>query len=105
LRLYDVLRVDEGRYWSYLCADSVCCPPEGVPVDGAHPAALTLTVAGISAAPSRAALAATIVPVTGPDADAMRQATAAVERATAEMTHGRGWIPSTGRLTSGCGPT
>jgi len=28
----DVILVDEGRYWSYLCQDLRCCPPEGRPV-------------------------------------------------------------------------
>jgi len=38
LPLRDVLRVDEGRYWSYLCREPSCCPPEGVPFDtAAHP--------------------------------------------------------------------
>ena len=30
--LHDVLRVEDGRYWSYLCTDPACCPAEGVGV-------------------------------------------------------------------------
>lgn len=76
VRVRDLLRVDEGRYWSYLCRDLACCPPEGTPVPGStHPAAVSLTAAGITALPDRAALAATIAPVTGPAADAMVKAT------------------------------
>ena len=33
LRLHDVLRVEDGRYWSYLCREPSCCPAEGVPFD------------------------------------------------------------------------
>lgn len=29
----DVLRVDEGRWWSLMCTDRECCPPEGREVD------------------------------------------------------------------------
>ncbi len=32
VRLHDVLRVEDGRYWSYLCTNPACCPPEGVAV-------------------------------------------------------------------------
>ena len=47
LELRDVLRVDEGRYWSYLCHEPSCCPPEGVPFDTtAHPAAATMAASG-----------------------------------------------------------
>lgn len=33
ITLREMLRVDEGRYWSYLCQDPACCPAEGVPFD------------------------------------------------------------------------
>jgi Domain of unknown function (DUF4192) len=29
IEMRDVLRVDEGRWWSLLCTDEECCPPEG----------------------------------------------------------------------------
>ena len=32
VRLHDVLRVEDGRYWSYLCTNPACCPAEGVVV-------------------------------------------------------------------------
>jgi hypothetical protein len=76
IRLRDLLRVEDSRYWSYVCQDPACCPPEGVPFDGrAHPAAAALAAAGLAARPDRAALASTLAPLTGPDAEAMRQAT------------------------------
>ena len=82
VRLHDVLRVEDGRYWSYLCTNPACCPPEGVVFDpAADPAALALAVAGLRVLPSREALAATIAPVTGADAEAMQHATAQAERA------------------------
>lgn len=74
IRLHDMLRVDEGRYWSYLCTDLSCCPAEGTPVPGSdHPAAAAMATAGLTVAPSRDAIAATIAP--DPDQDAVTQAT------------------------------
>lgn len=82
VRLHDVLRVEDGRYWSYLCTNPACCAAEGVVFDpAADPASRALTAAGLGVLASREALAATIGPVTGADADAMRQATAQAERA------------------------
>ncbi|HVB45651.1 MAG TPA: DUF4192 domain-containing protein [Streptosporangiaceae bacterium] len=79
ITLHDVLRVHEGRYWSYPCGDPSCCPPAGHPVPAStHPAAVTLAEAGNTAAVSRAALAATIAPLTGSDA-VMTGATRQVE--------------------------
>ena len=76
LRLQELLRVQDGRYWSYLCANPGCCPPEGVPFDAAaSPAAAAMTVAGMVALPDRAALAGTVAPVTGAAAQAMERAT------------------------------
>ncbi len=76
LRLQELLRVQDGRYWSYLCANPGCCPAEGVPFDvQASPAAAAMTVAGMVALPDRAALAGTVAPVTGPAAQAVERAT------------------------------
>jgi hypothetical protein len=66
----DALGVREGRYWSYLCTDTSCCPPGGraVPVAGSvdHSKVAAPFVA-IGSAPlvNRAALEASIEPVTG----------------------------------------
>jgi hypothetical protein len=96
--LHDVLRVHEGRYWSYVCQDPGCCPPEGVPFDAAaHPAARALDAKGMSALPSRAALAETIAPVTGPQADEMALATRRAEqRARRTPRSGRGVLAREG---------
>jgi hypothetical protein len=57
----EVLRADSGRYWSLVCGDVTCCPPEGRWYDpGSHPAAAAMTEAGLTAHPDRDALARTI---------------------------------------------
>ena len=71
----EVLRADGGRFWSLLCDDVTCCPPEGRSYDpGSHPAAAALTEAGLSAHPDRDALARTIQRPAG-SADLIRGAT------------------------------
>jgi hypothetical protein len=90
--LREVLRAEEGRYWSYLCQDPSCCPGEGVPYDTmAHPAAVALAAAGLAAYPDRDALAATLAPVTGLAAESMRQATErALDRVSQLIMEGQG---------------
>ena len=86
ITLRDLLRVQDGRYWSYACQDPGCCPPDGVPFDGpAHPAAAALDAAGMTACPDRAALAASLAPLTGPAAEAMGQATERALRRAGEF--------------------
>jgi uncharacterized protein DUF4192 len=61
IAVHDVLRVEGGKYWSYLCGDPQCCPPDGVPFDAsAHPASAALAAAGMTVRPDRAALADTL---------------------------------------------
>ena len=82
LRLRELLRVEDGRYWSYLCGNVNCCPAEGTPFDyPSHPVAAAMTVAGLAAYPDRAALASTLASVTGAAAQAVDQA---IERACTE---------------------
>jgi hypothetical protein len=86
ITLRDLLRVEDGRYWSYACQDPGCCPPDGVPFDGpAHPAAVALAAAGMGARPDRAALAGSLAPLTGPVAEAMAQATERALRRAGEF--------------------
>jgi hypothetical protein len=62
----DVLRVHDGRYWSMLCSEPTCCPPDGVEFDVAATAvAAAATYEGLVALPDRAALAASLAPVPG----------------------------------------
>jgi len=76
LAVRELLRVEDGRYWSYLCRDVSCCPAEGVPFDtGSHPVTAVMSAAGLGAYPDRAALERTIAPLTGERARARDQAT------------------------------
>ncbi|MHB1434015.1 MAG: DUF4192 domain-containing protein, partial [Streptosporangiaceae bacterium] len=78
----DALRVEDGRYWSYLCTDPACCPPEGVTFDpSGHPASEALGAAGLTVHADRAALAATIAPDPDPAADMSAAVSRAVRRA------------------------
>jgi hypothetical protein len=86
LEMRDVLRVQDGRYWSYVCKNPACCPAEGVPFDTAtHPAGKIMAAVGRPILASRAMLAASIAPVTGPVAETMRQETARAERIAARL--------------------
>jgi hypothetical protein len=79
LPLRDLLRVEDSRYWSYLCANTECCPADGTAFDSqSHPAAAAMTVAGLAAYPDRDAVAATLAPPAGEVARSMGQA---IERA------------------------
>lgn len=61
ITIQDALRVEDGRYWSYLCQDPRCCPPEGMPYNPAgHPAAAALAAAGLTVRSDRAALVGTL---------------------------------------------
>jgi len=82
LEMRELLRVEDSRYWSYLCASLACCPADGVVFDyPSHPAAAAMTVAGLAAYPDRDAIAATLAPLTGAAAWSMDQA---IERACAK---------------------
>jgi Domain of unknown function (DUF4192) len=69
--LYDVLRVEDGRYWSYACGDEACCPATGVPFDATAPPALV--GAGKQVLAGRTAVAARVAPLGGIAAESMRQ--------------------------------
>jgi hypothetical protein len=78
ISLTEILRAQNQRYWSYLCTNPECCPPEGTPFDPkAHPVAAKL--GGRAVLASRAALARTVAPVTGDEAKAMNRATSRAE--------------------------
>jgi hypothetical protein len=63
VELVDVLLVGGRRWWSYLCADTGCCPIEGREVPGdASPAAATATYAGLVALSGREELSACLQP-------------------------------------------
>ncbi|MEV6811663.1 DUF4192 domain-containing protein [Micromonospora sp. NPDC051296] len=83
LTVLDALRVTDERWWSYLCAEPECCPPEGTPYD---PRASTVPAAAVFAGqvalPDRAALAAQVAPAATP---AMRQAAERAERRLTDL--------------------
>ena len=71
----DVLFVTDGRWWSFLCDRSYCCPPEGSPIDtGASAIAVLTAYSGLAVLPNRAALAAGLEPYGVDMADRMRAA-------------------------------
>ena len=82
----DILRVEDGRYWSYFCADRDCCPAAGMPFDpAAHSAAAVLASAGNRVLADRAAVAARVAPLGGLAAESMRQATRRAERHVGQL--------------------
>ncbi len=82
-RLLDVLRVEDDRYWSYLCTEPSCCPPGGSPLNAEDPAAIALARYGLATAASRDDLGVTIAAVVGAAAEEMGQATLRATRVIA----------------------
>ncbi|MGD0602227.1 MAG: DUF4192 domain-containing protein [Streptosporangiaceae bacterium] len=82
--LREFLRVENGRYWSYVCRDEACCPAAGVPfgasADSVPATPIALAPARDEVLPGRAAVAARIAPLGGVTAESMRQATRRAER-------------------------
>ncbi|MGH3191138.1 MAG: DUF4192 domain-containing protein [Streptosporangiaceae bacterium] len=84
--LREFLRVQDDRYWSYLCDDERCCPPAGVPFDAAaHPVPAALARDGAPVLADRAAMTARIAPLRGITEQSMRQATRRAERHVAQL--------------------
>ncbi len=76
LMVLEALRAADGRYWSYLCSDPVCCPPAGSPYDvNASAVPAQWTVAGRVALPDRETYENQIKPVGGLSRISIRQAT------------------------------
>jgi hypothetical protein len=83
VRLNDVIRVTDGRWWSYLCAGQ-CCPPDGTPCPPPGNAVAAQAIfQGQVALPDRKALVALVAAVTG---TARERMTAATERARQRLT-------------------
>jgi len=83
LPLTEILRTQDGRYWSYLCTEPGCCPAEGTPFD---PAADPTAAALATERPlpgSRGELAASIARIKGKAAAMRRGTTRAEQRAAA----------------------
>lgn len=80
----EALCVYDGRWWSLLCGDDACCPPEGTPIDQGRTTVVAAEMAarGRVVFKSRAELEHTIAPVSGAAARDMR---AELSRARAEL--------------------
>ena len=82
----EALRVENGRYWSYMCHDPGCCSPDGVSFDvSASSVAAQMTLAGNVTLPDRAALERTIAPLGGEVRSSMAQATIRAENRAAAL--------------------
>jgi Domain of unknown function (DUF4192) len=81
IEVQEILRVQDGRFWSYVCTDPACCPADGTPYSlGEDPDLVSgLPVGSSGVLPSREDLVAQVAPVTGAEATAMRQATTRAE--------------------------
>ncbi len=77
LPVREALRVTDDRYWSYLCDNPRCCPPEGTPFHvETSPVAVSAVVAGCVALPDRAAMEHRVAAVVGAEREAFAAATA-----------------------------
>jgi Domain of unknown function (DUF4192) len=105
IELQEFLRVEDLRYWSYVCRDEACCPAAGTPLEPdpsaalagpalagpalAGPALAGPALAGPALAgpvlADRAALAARVAPLGGIAAESMRQATRRADRHVAQL--------------------
>jgi hypothetical protein len=79
----EMLRVSDGRYWSYMCASPDCCPPDGTPFDtSGTEIAASATFAGRVVMPDRTSLTCIVAPPEGVELLAIERATA---RALADL--------------------
>jgi hypothetical protein len=85
LPLTEILRTENGRYWSYLCTTPGCCPAHGTLFDPAAEPAAAALAAGRPVLASREELAATIAPTAAKTA-VMCRATARAEQRAAALT-------------------
>jgi len=96
IEIFEFMRVQQGRWWSLLCADPSCCPPEGIPLareaGAASVVAAEMTYAGATVLPDREALVATLRPCGSLVRAAMDQATARVEEEWIDRLLGGGTL-------------
>lgn len=85
LQITEMLRAENQRYWSYVCANPRCCAPEGTPYSPDHPAVEALAASRGPVLPSREELAATVAPASGTDAEVMAEATRRAEEHAASL--------------------
>jgi hypothetical protein len=96
----ETLRTEGRRYWSYVCTDPACCPPEGTPYElTPDPELAHLLAVGMpDVFVSRDGLAALVTSVTGTKATAMQRATKRAEARFARLLEQK---PSVGNKLAG----
>ncbi|WP_405145680.1 DUF4192 domain-containing protein [Sphaerisporangium sp. NBC_01403] len=76
IEVIEALRAEGARYWSYVCKQIRCCPPEGRPYDPvAGQVAAQATLGGLVALPDRESLERSVAPARGAARVRMREAT------------------------------
>jgi hypothetical protein len=86
ITLTELLRVENRRYWSYVCTEPSCCPPEGTAFDLTdHPAVRALAASGRPVLASRDELRDTLAGADAAAAEAMRHAVGVAEELIAEF--------------------
>ncbi|MFD3523743.1 DUF4192 domain-containing protein [Streptomyces sp. NPDC058653] len=83
--VHEVLCISDGRFWSYCCPDTRCCPPEGTPLalPGTSVMAAASTYAGIQVRGSLREMEARLEPWRGSPDKAAKQERALDEAAAA----------------------
>nr|WP_236056800.1 DUF4192 domain-containing protein [Streptomyces sabulosicollis] len=74
--VFEALCISGGRFWSYVCPDRRCCPPEGVPLalPGTSVMAAAATFAGVQVRGSLREMEARLAPFGAPRADGQERA-------------------------------
>ncbi|MEV6130435.1 DUF4192 domain-containing protein [Streptomyces violaceusniger] len=74
--VFEALCISGGRFWSYVCPDRRCCPPEGVPLalPGTSVMAAAATFAGVQVRGSLREMEARLAPLGAPRADGQERA-------------------------------
>ena len=84
ISVLDAIVADGRRWWSDVCADPACCPPEGRPYDlSRHPVTARSIYGGEVALADQEALRESLAPPSGPARTAME---ATIRRVEAEVT-------------------
>jgi hypothetical protein len=104
LRVKEAVRVEDGRWWSYLCRNPQCCPAEGTPVAATPTEVGAVAVLnGRVALPSRATLAERLRPVNVIAGRAVEQALAEVRPEPSKSSWAAFTAELLGRYEQGCG--
>jgi hypothetical protein len=86
IQVTELLRAENQRYWSYLCTEPGCCPPEGIAFEVKdHPTAVAMVSGGSQVLSSREELAVAVASVDADGAESMRRATQRAEEHAARL--------------------